>query len=108
MRKIHIALSTDNIEQSVADYSVRLGIAPVIVVEQQYALWRTETINLSIRKDDSVNPGALRHLGWEELDAKQFSATVDCNGITWESFTAEQQAEEINQFWPEAEYQVLP
>lgn len=106
MKRFHIALSTSNIEESVEDYSKRMGAEPDVVVENQYALWRTETVNLSIRHDSSVADGQLRHLGWEEAGVASFTETVDVNRITWESFTAEQQADEINQFWPEAEYSV--
>ncbi|EDY38249.1 conserved hypothetical protein [Cyanobium sp. PCC 7001] len=104
MKKLHIALSTHSIEASVRDYSQRLGSEPSVVIQGQYALWRTDTLNLSIRQAASGPPGELRHLGWEDPQAPAFTQDVDVNGITWERFTARQQAEEIRQLWPEANH----
>jgi len=104
MRILHLALAVSNIEQSVVDYSARLGVLPVVVVSGEYALWRTETLNLSIRKTNDLS-GTMRHLGWEDTEAAEFSTETDCNGITWEKFTASHQAQEINEIWPNANYQ---
>ena len=104
MRVLHLALAVSNIEQSVADYSARLGVLPVVVVPGEYALWRTETLNLSIRKT-SETPGIMRHLGWEDEKAAELSTETDCNGIVWEKFAASHQAQEINEIWPNANYQ---
>ncbi|WP_444959612.1 hypothetical protein [Microbulbifer sp. VVAC002] len=104
MDKIHIALSTNQIEESVADYSRRLNTAPCVHVPNEYALWRTATVNLSIRHDPSCESGTLRHLGWESDGADTFTAETDINGITWEHFNAELQADEINKAWPKASY----
>lgn len=103
-KKLHVAIATNDIERSIADYSARLGAPPCSSVANEYALWRTETVNFSIRMDPDCAPGTLRHLGWEDPDAAGFSAEDDVNGITWERFSAEQQAEEINDLWPEADY----
>jgi hypothetical protein len=105
MKKLHIALSTDNIAKTVADYSIRLGSDPCSYVENEYALWRTACLNVSVRQDTSCKQGNLRHLGWEDLSAEAFSEETDPNGIVWEKFTAQQQADEINQLWPHANYQ---
>ena len=105
MKTIHLALSTHQIENSIRDYSKRLGIEPCVVVPNEYALWRTDAVNLSIRQDSSCKSGHLRHLGWEDSQAEQFSSEMDSNGLTWECFTAQQQAEEINTLWPQADYQ---
>ena len=104
MRKLHLALAVSNIEQSVADYSARLGVLPTVIVPGEYALWRTGTLNLSIRKT-SAPSGTMRHLGWEDTEATEFSTETDCNGITWEKFSASHQAQEINDIWPSANYQ---
>ena len=104
MKKLHLALSTDDIAASVADYSERLGCAPAIVIEGAYALWRTDTLNLSIRQGAGVAPGQLRHLGWEDDQAEAFTFDRDVNGITWERFAARHQAEEINETWPGTDY----
>lgn len=106
MKKLHIALSTDNIEASIQDYSARLAAAPCSFVAGEYALWRTETVNFSIRYDVDAPSGGLRHLGWEDSDATQFTEETDTNGIVWENFNAQNQADEINTIWPEADYKV--
>lgn len=105
MKKLHIAISTDRIEESIKDYSARLGAEPCSHMPNEYALWRTDSLNFSIRQDPSRAPGELRHLGWEDDSAPAFSEESDVNGITWERFSAQQQADEINHLWPAAEYQ---
>ena len=104
MKKLHIAISTNIIEKTVKDYSVRLGMEPCSYIKNEYALWRTDSLNVSIRQDQSCVPGELRHLGWEDDSASSFSEEKDVNGITWERFSAKQQADEINELWPEANY----
>ena len=104
MRALHLALAVSDIEQSVLDYAARLGIPPLAVIPGEYALWRTEGLNLSIRKTTEP-PGTMRHLGWEDDEATGFSSETDCNGITWEKFSASHQAQEINEIWPNANYQ---
>ena len=104
MKKLHIAISTNRIAESIKDYSERLGEAPFSFVVNEYALWRTETLNFSIRQDPTCTSGELRHLGWEDSTALDFSEEKDVNEITWERFSAQQQAEEINALWPDANY----
>jgi hypothetical protein len=104
VKKLHIAISTNIIEETIKDYSVRLGIEPCSYVKNEYALWRTDSLNVSIRQDQSCTPCELRHLGWEDDEASNFSEEKDVNGITWERFSAQQQADEINELWPEASY----
>lgn len=102
MRKFHIALSVVDIEDSVRDYSERLGGAPTILIAGEYALWRTECLNFSIRKVANAKAGTLRHLGWEDAAADAFSSNIDVNGIVWERFTEAQQRAEIKTIWPRA------
>ncbi|MGM0564944.1 MAG: hypothetical protein ACQES2_11480 [Pseudomonadota bacterium] len=104
MKKLHIAISTDNIEQTIEDYSIRLGLQPCSSVPGEYALWRTESLNLSVRQDHNCSPGSLRHLGWEDPAATEFTQDTDVNGIVWERFAAGHQADEINELWPKANY----
>jgi len=104
MKKLHISISTNKLDESIKDYSERLGQDPCSFVSNEYALWRTETLNISIRRDEDCPPGVLRHLGWEDDAALEFSSNTDVNGITWEKFSAEQQADEINELWPQANY----
>ena len=105
MKKLHIAISTKKIEASIKDYTTRLGVEPCSFIDNEYALWRTDSLNISIRQDSTCQPGELRHLGWEDESASEFSEEKDINGITWERFSAQQQADEINALWPEANYQ---
>ena len=105
MKKLHIAISTGNIESTVDDYSIRLDSKPCSYIPGEYALWRTNCLNVSVRQDPSCQSGGLRHLGWEDPSAPEFSEETDVNGIVWENFSAQQQAEEINELWPEAGYE---
>lgn len=105
MKKLHISISTNKIEETIKDYSARLEAEPCSAVSGEYALWRTETLNLSIRQDPKCTSGELRHLGWEDSNTTEFSEETDVNGIVWEKFTAEQQANEINEIWPQANYE---
>ncbi len=104
MKRIHIALASADIAATVADYTARLDCAPSLVVTNEYALWRTDTVNLSVRQDAGCRPGELRHLGFEDPAASEFSASTDVNGVVWERFTAQQQAEEIEAAWPGSGY----
>lgn len=104
VKKLHLAIATDNIDETIKDYSSRLGKEPCSFVPNEYALWRTESLNFSVRQDSTCKPGELRHLGWEDSTAPEFSQNTDINGIVWERFTAQQQADEINELWPEANY----
>ncbi len=105
MRKLHIAIATDRIDETVSDYTTRLGAEPCSYISGEYALWRTECLNVSIRQDVGCKSGELRHLGWEDSTASEFSKETDVNGIIWEKFNAQQQANEINEIWPDANYQ---
>ena len=66
VKKLHIAISTDKIEETIKDYSIRLGMNPCSSIFGEYALWRTESLNVSVRYDRTCVRGALRHLGWED------------------------------------------
>ncbi|MEL7475178.1 MAG: hypothetical protein AAGJ55_02980 [Cyanobacteria bacterium J06555_12] len=101
MRRFHIAIATQDVAKTVSDYTARLGSNPSVVIDGEYALWRTEFLNVSIRQDPNCNPGELRHLGWEDPNADAFTESRDVNGIVWERFTSEQQAEEIEGMWPD-------
>ncbi|WP_181919476.1 hypothetical protein [Alkalilimnicola ehrlichii] len=105
MKKLHLALGVADIEATVADYSQRFGQAPELVIAGAYALWRTDTLNVSVRKVAEEDAGKLRHLGWEVAGAEAFTSDLDCNGILWEQFAAEHQAAEIKDAWPEVSYE---
>jgi len=103
---LHIALSTTDVAAAIADYSTRLGCAPVVVVPDTYALWRTSSVNLSVRRDPDRPAGQLRHLGWEDETATAFIVEIDVNGIPWERFHPCHQADEIQEAWPGTNYTV--
>lgn len=104
MKKLHIAIATNKIEETIKDYTIRLGVAPCSFVDNEYALWRTDSLNFSVRQDATCKPGELRHLGWEDPSASEFSQDTDVNGVIWEHFNVQQQADEINELWPEANF----
>lgn len=108
MKKFHIALAVSNIPTSVQEYSQRLGQAPDLIIPGHHALWRTPTINLSIRTSSTAQAQPLRHLGWEMKETDRLSVEVDCNGIAWECFTAQQHVQEIVQAWPDISYNPAP
>ncbi len=103
MKKLHLALGVANLAATIADYSQRFSQPPSLVIPATYALWRTETLNISIRQVPAQEGGPLRHLGWEDDQATQFTQDTDCNGIVWEHFTAAQQTAEIATLWPGVE-----
>jgi catechol 2,3-dioxygenase-like lactoylglutathione lyase family enzyme len=100
-KKFHIAIAVKDIDAAVRDYSRRLGAAPTLIVADEYALWRTATLNFSIRKTKDA-PGAVRHVGWEDPTATGFTRETDANGLLWERFTEQDQQEEITRLWPTA------
>ncbi len=100
-RRFHIALGVADIASSVEDYSERLQAQPALVVPHAYALWRTPSLNFSIRQVEPHQVGQLRHLGWEDPNATGFSQEQDGNGIHWEHFALAHQLEEIALAWPE-------
>ena len=96
-QKFHIAFEVRDIATSVTEYTARLGTAPEIVIENEYALWRTSILNFSIRKGQ--NSGRLRHIGFEDSNTPAFREEADINGVVWEYFTALQQKKEIRELW---------
>ena len=104
MKKIHLAIATNNIAATIKDYNQRLECEPTLVIPNEYALWRNGFFNISVRQDKNCKPGELRHLGWEDSEAQAFTTTTDVNGILWESFTAEHQSAEIEKTWPGTGY----
>lgn len=98
-QRFHLALGVADIAASVRDYSARLGCEPEVVVEGEYALWRTQALNVSIRRSEVTG---MRHVGWEDDSASDFSREADGNGIVWEHFSAALQRDEISRIWPQA------
>jgi hypothetical protein len=50
-------------------------------------MWRTDQLNFSISREPA-HAGQLRHVGFEDDDARGFTSDADVNGIAWESFSA--------------------
>ena len=92
MRRFHIAIAVADLERSIADYRERLGEAPAVIVPGRYAMWRTGLLNFSISERPAL-AGSVRHIGFEDDDARGFTRTRDHDGIEWELFSpAEQDA----------------
>jgi hypothetical protein len=98
-------ISVQDIAASVEDYSQRLACQPCLIIADEYALWRTASVNFSIRQTQEAI-GTIRHLGWEDDNADSFTKEIDVNGIEWERFSAEVQAEEIRDIWPQIDYNI--
>lgn len=90
MKRFHIALAVASLEESIADYSRRLGQPPSAIVPGQYAMWRTDLLNFSIN-EKAGQAGQLRHVGFEDDTAEGYSSSVDVNGLEWELFPAAEQ-----------------
>lgn len=104
MKRFHLAIGVEDIEASVADYTRRLEAKPDLVIPGHYALWRTPTLNLSIRHIHGTE-AQLRHVGWEDPAAETLSVEHDVNGLIWEHFSARDQAMEIRANWPDVDYE---
>lgn len=103
MKRFHLALSVRDLAASIEEYNRQFGCAPCVVVPGEYALWRTDALNISIRCVTDGPAGCLRHLGWEDASSSGFGTISDVNGIVWERFSARQQAAEIRSLWPDAD-----
>src|SRR6516225_6584759 len=90
MRRFHISLAVADLSASIADYSARPGVEPAAVVAGKYAMWRTGELNFSINQMPH-RAGQLRHLGFEDSAAGDFSSDHDVNGIEWELFSPKAQ-----------------
>lgn len=102
MKRFHIALAVANLEESILDYSRRLGQPPFAVVPHRYAMWRTDLLNFSINEKPEQT-GQLRHVGFEDDTVEGYSSNVDVNGLKWELFSAaEQDARIVSAYGPPA------
>jgi catechol 2,3-dioxygenase-like lactoylglutathione lyase family enzyme len=90
MKRFHIALAVADMDASVADYSARLGQPPQAVVIDTYAMWRTDQLNFSIRKD-AARAGQVVQIGFEDDAAEGFVSDTDINGIEWQRFSTLEQ-----------------
>jgi catechol 2,3-dioxygenase-like lactoylglutathione lyase family enzyme len=94
MKRFHIALAVADLDASIADYSARLGLPPAAVVPGRYAMWRTSLLNFSINVSPA-DAGRLRHVGFEDDEAGDYTKSVDVNGLEWERFSAAEQDRRI-------------
>ena len=100
MKRFHIALAVANLDNSIADYSLRLGEEPTVVVSDKYAMWRTDTLNFSINQIPD-RAGQLRHVGFEDESVQAFSSDYDTNGLEWELFSPQAQDQKIVEIYGE-------
>ena len=100
MKRFHIALAVENLDSSIADYSLRLGQNPTVVVSDKYAMWRTDTLNFSINQIPD-RAGQLRHVGFEDESVQGFSSDYDTNGLEWELFSPQAQDQKIVEIYGE-------
>ncbi len=94
MKRFHIALAMDDLDSSIADYSIRLGQKSTVVVSNKYAMWRTDTLNFSINQTPD-RAGQLRHVGFEDEAVQGFPSNYDTNGLEWEFFSPQAQDQKI-------------
>src|SRR5258708_34590511 len=92
VRRFHISLAVADLATSIRDYSTRLRVEPTAVVAGKYAMWRTAQLNFSIN-EMPPRAGQLRHLGFEDTAAGDFSSDHDVNGIEGELFSPTAQDE---------------
>jgi hypothetical protein len=95
-----------NLDDSIADYSARLGQLPQLVVQDKYALWRTRQLNFSINELPE-RAGEVRHIGFEDDEARGFTISKDANGIEWENFSAIDQEVLIESIYGEPTYAMV-
>ena len=100
MKRFHIALAVENLDSSIAEYSLRLEQNPTVVVSDKYAMWRTDTLNFSINQIPD-RAGQLRHVGFEDESVQGFSSNYDTNGLEWELFSPEAQDQKIVEIYGE-------
>ena len=100
MKRFHIALAVADLDNSISDYSLRLGEEPTVVVSEKYAMWRTDTLNFSINQIPD-RAGQLRHVGFEDESVQGFSSDYDTNGLEWELFSPQAQDQNIVEIYGE-------
>ena len=86
MKRFHIALAVADLDASIKDYSARLGQPPQVIVDDAYALWRTELLNFSIRREPG-QAGKLCRMGFLDDETHDVTRDTDVNGIPWERFS---------------------
>jgi len=63
LKRFHLALGVADGESSADEYTQRLGCRPDLFIPGEYALWRTDAVNLSNRKVGDEEGGTRRGHG---------------------------------------------
>lgn len=98
MKRVHVAIGVEDLS-SISFYEEMAGVQAEFIIENEYALFRTESMNLSLRVVPREQQG-VRHLGFEDASAESFSSVTDPSGVVWERFSEKDQMEEIHSIWP--------
>jgi len=75
------------------------GCEPAKLVAGEYALWRTETLNFSIRRAKET-PATLRHVGWERPGGARVSKKNRCEWNCVGALQRRAPAKRIEELWP--------
>ncbi|MDA1353354.1 MAG: hypothetical protein O3A01_02635 [bacterium] len=105
-KRFHLAIGVRDIARTVDDYTARLGASPIVHIPGEYALFKTDALNISLRRVAGDKTG-LRHMGWESDAFFGFNSEIDTNGYEWEYFDAIAQKKEILAVWPHADVSKL-
>ena len=63
MKRLHLALGVADVESSADEYTQGFGCRPDLLIPGEYSLWRTDPVNLSIRKVGHEEGGTRRGHG---------------------------------------------
>mgnify|MGYP001286485155 CR=1 FL=1 len=80
MKRVHLALGVLDAEVSPKDYSQRRGCRPDLLIPGKYALWRTDAVNLSIRKvghEEGRLAGGMGRAMWSSVTMLSSSDHLD-------------------------------
>ncbi len=74
MKRFHVNMSVENLDQSIQFYSVLFGIKPV-VVKPEYAKWMLDdpAVNFAIQLANDASPPGVGHLGLQADSAEGLS-----------------------------------
>jgi hypothetical protein len=63
VKRVSLVLGITDVESSAHDYSQRLGCRPDLPIPGKYVLWRSDAVNLSIRKVGHKRVGLAGGMG---------------------------------------------
>lgn len=99
MERVHIAIGVSSLSESISFYEKKFSVSPELIIPHEYALFKTETMNISLRVVPENQIG-VRHVGVESMRFDSFTAEKDPSGVLWESFNEQAQYDEIEEIWP--------